>query len=170
MNVKPETQNRRLELTGLAKASQTRGLTGTDAGLAPQKSVGQVIGRVWNRSDLFLRCKPGPLACYPDHLVTLDIMHIGKVGMKFQHHTQQLPTLVMELVHYHIVLLIPWLRLHDVAVRFESNPVTFGSQNCTTHCHDAPITVQGVTEESPEPAHLQEKGILEPQIYPHEPF
>jgi len=72
INVKPETQNRRLEATGLAKPSETRGLTGTSPGLARQESAGQVLGLVWNRTDTFLRSKPGPLAGYPDPLLTLD--------------------------------------------------------------------------------------------------
>jgi len=69
--VKPETRNRRLEPTGLAKPVETRGLTGTGPGLARQESPGRVFGSVWNRTDPFLRSKPGPLAGYPDPLLTL---------------------------------------------------------------------------------------------------
>jgi len=73
INVKPETQNRRLEPTGLAKPGETRGLTGTGLGLARQDSAGRVFGRFWNRTDAFLRSKPGPLVGYPDPLLTLGI-------------------------------------------------------------------------------------------------
>jgi len=73
VNMKPETQNRRLEPTGLAKPGETRGLTGTGPGLARQESAGRVFGRFWNRTDPFLRSKPGPLAGYPDPLLTLLI-------------------------------------------------------------------------------------------------
>ena len=65
-----------------------------------------------------------------------DISHIAKVGMKIQEHREQLPMFITKLGHYPIVLGIPWLRLHDVAVRFASNTVTFGSQYCITYCHD----------------------------------
>jgi len=71
INVKPETQNRRLEPTGIAKPGETRGLTGTGPGLARQESAGRVFGRFWNRTDPFLRSKPGPLAGYLDPLLTL---------------------------------------------------------------------------------------------------
>jgi hypothetical protein len=71
INVKPETQNRRLELTGLAKPRETRWLTGKGPGLARQESVCRVFGRFWNRTDPFLRSKPGPLAGYPDLLLSL---------------------------------------------------------------------------------------------------
>jgi len=71
INMKPETQNRRLEPTGLAKPGETRGLMGTGPGLARQESAGRVSGRFWNRTDPFLRSKPGPLAGYPDPLLTL---------------------------------------------------------------------------------------------------
>jgi len=56
---------------GLAKPGETRGLTGTGPGLACQESAGRVFGRVWNRTDPFLRSKPGPRAGYPDPLLTL---------------------------------------------------------------------------------------------------
>jgi hypothetical protein len=55
-----------------------------------------------------------------------DITHIAKVGMKIQEHKEQLSMFITKLGHYPIVLGIPWLRLHDVAVRFASNTVTFG--------------------------------------------
>jgi len=86
-----------------------------------------------------------------------------------QDHKEQLPMFVTKLGNYLFVLEIPWLRLHDVAVRCASNTVTFGLQYCTTHCHDAPVTVQGVTEEPPEPVHAP-GGIFEPQIHPQQPF
>jgi len=98
-----------------------------------------------------------------------DITHIAKVGIKIQDHREQLPMFVTKLGHYPIVLGIPWIWLHDVAVRFACNIVTFGSQYCTTHCHDAPVTVQGVTEEPPEPIY-QVEDIFEPQIRPLGPF
>ena len=56
-----------------------------------------------------------------------------------------------------------------MAVRFASNIVTFGSQYCITHCHDTPVTVEGVTEEPPEPVY-QVKDIFELQIRPPRPF
>jgi hypothetical protein len=71
INVKPETQNRRLDPTGLANPGETRGLTGMCPGLARQESAGRVFGRFWNRTHPFLRSKPGPLAGYPDLLLTL---------------------------------------------------------------------------------------------------
>ena len=98
-----------------------------------------------------------------------DITHIAKVGMKIQEHKEQLPMFITKLGHYAIVVGIPWLWLHNVAVRFASNTVTFGSQYCITHCHDASVTVQGVTEEPPEPVY-QAHDIFEPKIRPLRPF
>jgi len=72
INVRPETQNRRLDPTGLAQPGETCGLRGTGPGLARQESAGRVFGRVWKRTDLFLRSKPGPLVGYPDPLLTLS--------------------------------------------------------------------------------------------------
>ena len=73
--VKPETQNRRLEPTGLAKPRETRGLTGTGLGLARQESAGQGFWRFWNWIDMILRSKPGPLPGHPDPLLTLNVGH-----------------------------------------------------------------------------------------------
>jgi hypothetical protein len=98
-----------------------------------------------------------------------DITHIAKVGMKIQEHKEQLPMFITKLGHYPTVLRIPWLQVHDVAVRFASNTVTFGAQYCITHCHDASVTVQGATEEPPEPIY-QVKDIFEPKIRPPRPF
>ena len=92
-----------------------------------------------------------------------DITHIARVGMKIQNHEEQLPMCITKFGHYPIVLGIHWLQFHDVAVHFASNIVTSGSQYCTTHCHEAPVTVQGVKEESPEPVY-QVKEIFKPQI------
>jgi len=98
-----------------------------------------------------------------------DNTHIAKVGMQIQEHKEQLPMFITKLGHYPIVLGIPWLRLHDVAVRFAFNTVTFGSQYCITQCHDTSVTVQGVTEEPLEPVY-QVKDIFEPKIRPPRPF
>jgi hypothetical protein len=86
-----------------------------------------------------------------------DITHLVEVGMDIQDHKESIPMFVTKLGHYPIVLGIPWLRLHDVAVRFASNTVPFGSQYFVDHCQNAPITVQGVTEEPPEPVYEERK-------------
>ena len=95
---------------------------------------------------------------------------IAKVGMRIQDHEEQLPMFVTKLGYYLIVLGIPWLQLHEVPVRFASNTVTLEFQYCTTHCHAELITVQGVTEEPPEPVYLQKEGVFQPQIHPQQPF
>ena len=82
-----------------------------------------------------------------------DITHLAKVVMGIQDHKEQIPMFLTKLGHYPIVLGIPWLRLHDVVVRFASNTVTCGSQYCITHCQDTPVAVQGVSEEPPEPVY-----------------
>jgi len=68
---KPETQNWRLEPTGLAKPGKTRGFMGTSPGLDSQDAVGRVFGQFWNRTEPFLPSEPRPLAGYPDPLPTL---------------------------------------------------------------------------------------------------
>jgi len=69
---KPETQNRRLDPTGLAKRGKTRGLTGSGLGLDQQEAVCQGFGRFWNQTERFFSSKPRLLPGYPDPLLTLD--------------------------------------------------------------------------------------------------
>jgi hypothetical protein len=71
IKVKPTTLNRRLEPTGLAKPGETRGLICKGPGLARQESAGRGFGQFWNRTDSFFPSTPGPLAGYPDPLLTL---------------------------------------------------------------------------------------------------
>jgi len=98
-----------------------------------------------------------------------DITHLAQVDMGIQDHKEQLPMCVTKLGHYRIVLGIPLLRLHDVAVRFALNTVTFGSQYCITHCQDTPVTIQGVSEEPPEPVY-EEKTLWTADIQKPKPF
>jgi hypothetical protein len=98
-----------------------------------------------------------------------DITHLAEVGMNIQDHMERIPMFVTKLGHYPIVLGIPWLRLHDVAVRFALNTVTFGSQYCVNHCQNAPVTVQGVAEEPAEPIY-EEKKLWTADIRKPRPF
>jgi hypothetical protein len=72
INRTPEMQKRILEPTGLCKPGKDPRLTGIGQDLAHQEAAGQVFGRYWNRTKPFFRSKPGPLAGYPDPLLTLD--------------------------------------------------------------------------------------------------
>jgi hypothetical protein len=50
---------------GLAKPGKARGLMGTVTGLARPEAADWVVGRFWNRTELFIWSKPGLLAGYP---------------------------------------------------------------------------------------------------------
>jgi len=70
---KCETQNAEPEI-GPDGSSQTRRnprVDGYGSGFGPPRVSGSGFGRVWNRTDPFLQSKPGPLAGYPDPLLTL---------------------------------------------------------------------------------------------------
>jgi len=104
--VKPETQNWRLEPTGLAKQGKTSGLTGTGSGLARQAAAGRGFGQFWNRTYPFLLSKPGPLAGYPEPVLTLMTSHIRLYPLYpsnfhppslFLYHHHPIPCLVIPL-------------------------------------------------------------------------
>jgi hypothetical protein len=68
VNVKPKTQNSRLELTCQAKPSETCRLMGTGPGLVYKASAGGVGGQVGNQTDSGLWSTTGPIAGSPDPL------------------------------------------------------------------------------------------------------
>ena len=68
-------QNRRLDLTGLAKPSESRGLTGMRPGSHHQDAADQVFGQFLNRTEPLFRSTPGPLAGHLDLLLTLGVVH-----------------------------------------------------------------------------------------------
>jgi hypothetical protein len=65
-----------------------------------------------------------------------DITHLIEVCIDVQGHCEKLPMFITKLGCYPIMLGIPWLKQHDVVIRFASNLVTFGSQHCLAHCID----------------------------------
>jgi predicted aspartyl protease len=80
-----------------------------------------------------------------------DITHIAEVQLSIQEHYKKLPIFITKLGHYPIVLGIPWLKQYNIAIRFTSNLVTFGSQYCLVYCNDRAVTVRGTSKDPPEP-------------------
>jgi len=70
-----------------------------------------------------------------------DITHFASTHLSILEHQESLPMFVTKLGHYPIVLGIPCLELHDVAIRFSSHTLTFGSQYCASHCNQTPTMV-----------------------------
>ena len=70
-----------------------------------------------------------------------DITHVANTHLSILEHQETLPMFVTKLGHYPIVLGIPWLELHDVAIRFSSRTLTFGSRYCASHCNRTPTVV-----------------------------
>src|SRR5271169_1965960 len=78
------------------------------------------------------------------------ITHIAKAHLSIGSHHEKLPMFVTKLGHYPLILGIPWLRLHDVAIRFASNTVLFDSDFCLRHCTEEPATTTGISSPLPE--------------------
>ena len=62
------------------------------------------------------------------------ITHMTKLKMTIAGHQERIPLFVTKLHYYSIVLGLPWLRFHDVNIRFSKNTVTFDSDYCLQHC------------------------------------
>jgi hypothetical protein len=70
---------------------------------------------------------------------------------------------VTKLGHYSLVLGIPWMRKHDVTIRFASDTVIFDSPSCLGHRQD-PVVVKGVDVES-----LEMESVPVPPLVPVSP-
>jgi len=81
-----------------------------------------------------------------------DITHTTNATLSIHEHREKIPMFVTKLGHYPIVLGIPWMELHDVAIRFSSRTLTFGSQYCITNCNPGPTVAHAISSEPPEPA------------------
>jgi predicted aspartyl protease len=87
---------------------------------------------------------------------TGPITHLAKLPLNIHGHREQLPAFVTQLGHYPLVLGIPWLRRHDVAIRFSSNSVTFDSEYCWKNCIEDTVALQGTET---VPAHAGNPAI-----------
>ena len=108
----------------------------------------------------FVRCHQLPLfkLDIPRALEVIDgrpiesgtITHMTKLQMSVNGHHESLPLFITKLGHYSVVLGIPWLRRHDVEIRFARNALTFNSDFCLHNCCEKPIMVEGISIPLPE--------------------
>jgi hypothetical protein len=73
------------------------------------------------------------------------ITHIVKLPFSIGDHGEERIAFVTNLGHYQLVLRIPWLRHHDVSIRFATNTITFDSPACMGHRQE-PIVVKGIED------------------------
>ena len=78
------------------------------------------------------------------------ITHLARVTLYINQHVEVLFMFVTRLGHYPIVLGIPWLRHHDVAIRFSSNTITFDSEYCLNNCSTEPVIAHGTLYDPPD--------------------
>jgi hypothetical protein len=62
-----------IEMEGYSQTLQNPLIDGYRSGFGLPRVSGSGFGRVWNQTDPCLRSKPGPLAGYPDPLLTLPV-------------------------------------------------------------------------------------------------
>lgn len=78
------------------------------------------------------------------------ITHIAEFYLKVGQHVEKIFAFVTTLGHYPLVLGIPWLRLHDVAINWASNSLTFDSDYCLKRCSPDVVTIQESSIPVPE--------------------
>ena len=78
-----------------------------------------------------------------------DVTHMTKVTLAINGHKEELPAFITSLGHYPIVLGKPWLRKHDVSIRFATDTVIFDSSYCFNHCTEKAVHVKGISIQAP---------------------
>jgi hypothetical protein len=81
------------------------------------------------------------------------ITQVAHLNLEINGHKEKSSFFVTKLGHYPIVLGIPWMQYHDVAIRFSSNTVTFDSPRCKKECL-APSTYPVTQGLKPQPIHI----------------
>lgn len=81
---------------------------------------------------------------------TGPITHLTKIKMIIDKHEESIPMFVTKLGHYPVVLGLPWLKRHDVSIKWSTGTVTFDSTYCHKHCSLVTATIRGITSPLPE--------------------
>lgn len=79
-----------------------------------------------------------------------EVTHMTKVELVINGHVETLPAFITSLGCYPLVLEQPWLRKHDVSIRFATDTLTFDSQYCLTHCTEKAVQAKGISIEIPD--------------------
>ena len=74
------------------------------------------------------------------------ITHLIRAKLQIRYHMEDAFLYVTRFGHYPLILRIPWLRHHDVNIRFILNRLTFDSEQCCTHhnAHGHPTWIKGL--------------------------
>lgn len=68
------------------------------------------------------------------------VTHVPRLGLNINAHKEEAILFVTGLGHDPLVLGIAWMQLHEVAIRFASNSLTFASKHCQSHAALHPAT------------------------------
>lgn len=101
-----------------------------------------------NKDFTSLDSLPLQLLKEPRHFEVIDgrpmdsgaVTHIARLGLNIHGHEEDDPLFVTSLGHYPVVLGIPWMQVHNIAIRFGSNSLNFGSPYCPSPCTSPPAT------------------------------
>lgn len=79
------------------------------------------------------------------------ITHLTRISIDMQGHREILPCFLTKLSHQPIVLGIPWLKLHDAAVSWKKNTLTFDPKSCHEMCGiEQRIEIRGISKQDQE--------------------
>lgn len=77
----------------------------------------------------------------PLHIEVIDgrpihsgtVTHLARLGLNIYGHEEEALFFITSVAHFPLVLGLPWMKLHDVAMCFASYSITFGSDYYLSH-------------------------------------
>ena len=74
-----------------------------------------------------------------------NITHMTKISLSINGHEERLPAFITHLGYYPLVFGKPWLKRHDVSIRFATDTVIFDSSYCLNNCAECMVQIKGIT-------------------------
>ena len=79
-----------------------------------------------------------------------NITYMIKISLSIKGHEERMPAFITHLGHYPLVLRKPWLKRHDVSIRFATDMVIFDSPYYLNNCTEHGVQIKGIIIDTPE--------------------
>ena len=92
-----------------------------------------------------------------------------KISLFMNGHEKMLPAFITQLGHYPLVLGKPWLKRHDISIRFATNTIIFDLPYCLNNCAKRVVQIKGITIDPLEHIGAALPPLPSPPILPSQP-
>ena len=98
-----------------------------------------------------------------------NIIYMTKISLFINGHEERLLAFIMHLGHYLLVLGKPWLKRHDVSIRFATDTVIFDSPYCLNNYTERAVQIKGMTINPPKRVGAELPPLPLPPMLPAPP-